>query len=275
MGASGPIAAARGLAVTGGFVAGVRAPGGLLAALSGAAPRGRDDPLEILLRSAGALLFSAALARVGLLSLAPRGSAGGRGVGTAAGAALALVQVWALYLGPFAHAALLEARRRRGFGLATRARLRQVRARAADLRWWRDVVVAPVSEELCFRGCLPQILQRDGAFGEVSAGALAPVLFGAAHLPHVLRFRREEGLPWGAAFQRVAFMFAYTTAFGWYSAYLSWRTGGLAVPIVAHSLCNALGVPDFSYLTLDPRRGALRAATVAGIVAFAASLFLL
>ena len=81
MGASGPIAAARGLAVTGGFVAGVRAPGGLLAALSGAAPRGRDDPLEILLRSAGALLFSAALARVGLLSLAPRGSAGGGGSG--------------------------------------------------------------------------------------------------------------------------------------------------------------------------------------------------
>ena len=268
MGASGPIAAARGLAVTGGFVAGVRAPGGLLAALSGAPPRARDDPLEILLRSAGALLFSAALVGFGLLSLAPRGSTELGGVGTAAGAVLALAQVGSLYLGPFMHGALLEARRGRGFGHATRARLRQVRTRAADPRLWRDCVVAPVSEELCFRGCLPQLLQWDGAFGEASAGALAPVLFGAAHLPHVLRFRREEGLSWGAAFGRVAFMFAYTTAFGWYSAYLLRRTGGLAVPIMAHSLCNALGVPDFSYLTLDSQRGFLRAATVAGVAAF-------
>jgi prenyl protein peptidase len=63
-------------------------------------------------------------------------------------------------------------------------------------------------------------------------------------------------------------MFAYTTAFGWYSAYLLRRTGGLAVPIMAHSLCNALGVPDFSYLTLDSQRGFLRAATVAGVAAF-------
>ena len=271
----GLIAAARGLAVTGGFVAGVRAPGGLLVALSGSPPLARDDPLEILLRSAGALLFSAALVRFGLLNLAPRGSTERGGIGTTAGAALALAQVGALYLGPFLHGALLEARRGRGFGQATRARLRQVRARAGDPRLWRDCIVAPVSEELCFRGCLPQLLQWDGAFGEASAGALAPVLFGLAHLPHVLRFRREEGLSWGTAFGRVAFMFAYTTAFGWYSAYLVWRTGGLAVPIMAHSLCNAIGVPDFSYLTLDSRRGVLRAATLAGIAGFAASLVLL
>ena len=269
-------AAVQALGVAGGYVAAVRAPGALLAAAGGGPPRGRDDPWEILGTSAGALLYPVALARLGLLSLDPPGRAGGdTAARSAAGdAALAVLQVGLLYLGPLAHAALREARKGRGLARAARAGLRQVGAAVADPRRWRDYVVAPVSEELCFRGCLVTLMQKNGACGPAAAGALAPVFFGAAHLHHAARLRREGGLTWRAAFARVAFMFAYTTVFGWYACFLYIRTGRLAAPILAHALCNILEVPDFSALSGDPHRGALGVATAAGVAAFAACLAL-
>jgi len=264
------------LGVAGGYVAAVRAPGVLLAAAGGGIPRGRDDPWEILGTSAGALFYPVALAQLGLLSLDPPGRVGDGTAArsTAGGAALAVIQVGLLYLGPLMHAALREARKGRGLAGAARAGLQKVSAVAADPRRWRDYVVAPVSEELCFRGCLVPLLQKNGACSPAAAGALAPVFFGAAHLHHATRLRREGGLTWRAAFTRVAFMFAYTTVFGWYACYLYIRTGGLAAPILAHALCNVLEVPDFPALARDSQRGALAVTTAAGVAVFAACLAL-
>jgi hypothetical protein len=40
----------------------------------------------------------------------------------------------------------------------------------------------------------------------------------------------------------------YTTLFGWYAAYVFLRTGMLAPCFLVHAYCNAMGLPDLSFL---------------------------
>jgi len=67
-------------------------------------------------------------------------------------------------------------------------------------------------------------------------------------------------------------MFTYTTIFGWFAAFLFYRTRQLSAPVMAHVLCNHLGLPSFHHLPSHPRRRLLTAAYVVGIAAFAALL---
>ena len=43
---------------------------------------------------------------------------------------------------------------------------------------------------------------------------------------------------------QVLFQLTYTTVFGWYEAYLFVSTGSLVPPILVHSFCNWMQVPD-------------------------------
>jgi prenyl protein peptidase len=67
-------------------------------------------------------------------------------------------------------------------------------------------------------------------------------------------------------------MFTYTTVFGWYAALLFHRTRHLLAPVVAHMVCNHLGLPAFYQLPSHPHRRLLCAAYVAGVATFAALL---
>lgn len=65
-----------------------------------------------------------------------------------------------------------------------------------------------------------------------------------------------------------ALQFAYTTVFGWYATFLFQRTGTVWAPLVAHILCNFMGLPR-----LGPRSSTLArivdvAMHVVGISAF-------
>ncbi|NWI13012.1 FACE2 protease, partial [Crypturellus soui] len=54
----------------------------------------------------------------------------------------------------------------------------------ADVRWLRNQVVAPLTEELVFRGCMvPVLLPCTGAARALLAG---PLFFGLAHFHHVI-----------------------------------------------------------------------------------------
>ncbi|KAL3918270.1 MAG: hypothetical protein SGPRY_006082 [Prymnesium sp.] len=124
----------------------------------------------------------------------------------------------------------------------------------------RNLLVGPLAEEWVFRSCACPLLFGAGV-GEGWAVLLAAVLFGAAHIHH-----RLEGTSWAA----VGFQFGYTSLFGAYSAYLFLRTGLLYGPVLAHSFCNFMQVPDFASIPYHPRPKLLGATYVVGLGAFIA-----
>ncbi|XP_057269482.1 CAAX prenyl protease 2, partial [Pezoporus wallicus] len=110
-----------------------------------------------------------------------------------------------------------------------------------DVRWLRNQVVAPLTEELVFRACmLPMLVPCTGPGPAVLA---CPLFFGVAHFHHVieqLRFRQGSV---SSIFMSAAFQFSYTAVFGAYTAFLFLRTGHLAGPVLCHSFCNSMGFP--------------------------------
>ncbi|WFD24047.1 CAAX prenyl protease [Malassezia equina] len=61
-----------------------------------------------------------------------------------------------------------------------------------------------------------------------------------------LLFWRNYVIParaWKGALVQTALQFAYTTVFGWYATFLFQRTGTVWAPLVAHILCNFMGLP--------------------------------
>ncbi|GLV40539.1 severas [Carabus blaptoides fortunei] len=114
-----------------------------------------------------------------------------------------------------------------------------------DLIWWRNHVVAPLSEEFTFRACmLPALLQ---CFQPITAVFICPLFFGVAHFHHMAE-RINSGLDLKTALIISCFQFFYTTLFGAYSAYLFARTGHMMAPFIAHAFCNHMGFPDFTEL---------------------------
>ena len=69
--------------------------------------------------------------------------------------------------------------------------------------------------------------------------------------------------------------FPYTSLYGAYSVFLFLRTGHVIAPIVAHSVCNHMGFPNFGDIFLYRKRtqALLWAAFVAGLTAWGYFLF--
>jgi hypothetical protein len=110
----------------------------------------------------------------------------------------------------------------------------------------RNFIVAPITEEIVFRGCMVPALLAAG-MSPLKASLVAPLFFGIAHAHHaVLRFRQGE------AFSRIIFgtifQFAYTTLFGSYAAYAFIRTGSVGAVVASHAYCNWMGLPDLSFV---------------------------
>uniref|UniRef100_A0A8C7EEJ5 CAAX prenyl protease 2 n=2 Tax=Nothoprocta perdicaria TaxID=30464 RepID=A0A8C7EEJ5_NOTPE len=136
-----------------------------------------------------------------------------------------------------------------------------------DVRWLRNQVVAPLSEELVFRACmLPMLLPCTGGARALLAG---PLLFALAHFHHVieqLRFRQGSV---GSILVAAAFQFSYTAVFGAYTAFIFLRTGHLAGPVLCHSFCNSVGFPALGAALGHRRRRALLPCYALGVGLFA------
>lgn len=118
------------------------------------------------------------------------------------------------------------------------------------LHWWRNLVVAPLSEELIFRSCiLPLLLQ---CFSPHKAVLLSTLIFGLAHFHHLVEQQRI-GMPLKRAILISCFQFVYTMIFGAYAAVLFVRTGHFMAPVMAHSFCNFMGFPDLSWIMGQPK----------------------
>ncbi|XP_053908469.1 CAAX prenyl protease 2 [Cuculus canorus] len=137
----------------------------------------------------------------------------------------------------------------------------------ADVRWLRNQVVAPLTEELVFRACmLPMLVPCTGPGPAVLA---CPLFFGVAHFHHVIEQLRFRQGSIGSIFMAAAFQFSYTALFGAYTAFIFLRTGHLAGPVLCHSLCNGLGFPALGAAWGHRRRRALLPCYALGALLFA------
>ncbi|XP_076971711.1 CAAX prenyl protease 2 isoform X3 [Tamandua tetradactyla] len=135
-----------------------------------------------------------------------------------------------------------------------------------DMRWLRNQVIAPLTEELVFRACMLPMLVPCTGLGR--AVFTCPLFFGVAHFHHVieqLRFRQSSV---GSIFLSAAFQFSYTAVFGAYTAFLFIRTGHLIGPILCHSFCNYMGFPAVCEALEHPQRWPLLAGYALGVGLF-------
>ncbi|CAB9508045.1 CAAX prenyl protease 2 [Seminavis robusta] len=116
-------------------------------------------------------------------------------------------------------------------------------------RWikLRAKVIAPILEEIAFRGCLIPPLLATGLFHPAAVAWIAPLFFGLAHCHHAaLRLQQGESLQ--KTLLSTAFQFLYTTLFGAYVSFAFIRTGSIVAVILSHSFCNTMGLPSAAFL---------------------------
>lgn len=142
-----------------------------------------------------------------------------------------------------------------------------------DLRSLRNYVVAPLCEEIVFRGCvLPLLISSGCSMGQ--SVAICGAIFGAAHVHHVLAHIRGTNPSMKHAVLVVGFQTLYTSVFGAYASFLFLRTGHLVAPILSHCFCNWMGFPDFGRLVDQRERywWLTSGALLTGITAFSVLL---
>lgn len=130
----------------------------------------------------------------------------------------------------------------------------------------RNYVVAPIAEEVVFRSCMIPLLRPH--LGDGWSVVLTPLFFGIAHLHHMIGKWRHDREPLLSALVGTLFQTAYTSIFGMFSAYLFVRTSHASSAILAHSLCNVLGLPDFWGLHGHKHRYVIGTVYVVGLCTF-------
>ncbi|KAG9346653.1 hypothetical protein JZ751_006964 [Albula glossodonta] len=120
----------------------------------------------------------------------------------------------------------------------------------SDMRWLRNQVVAPLTEELVFRASMLPMLVP--CAGPTTAIFTCPLFFGVAHFHHVielLRFRQGT----------VSTIFL--------------SAGHLLGPVLCHSFCNYMGFPALSTALEHPQRLTLLSFYLLGVLLFLLLLF--
>ena len=135
----------------------------------------------------------------------------------------------------------------------------------------RNYVVAPFSEEFVFRACVVPILLP--SLGRLWTVLLCPLFFGLAHLHHIVEWIRNRDSPLSNVLIGLTLQVGYTSLFGMFSAFLFVRTGHLVSPVLAHSLCNILGLPPLDALPSHPHPVTMVTIYIFGLVTFILLLF--
>ncbi|KAM9729001.1 CAAX prenyl protease 2-like [Menidia menidia] len=185
-------------------------------------------------------------------------------------AILPLSLTMVFYLGPIVHSALDNPD---GFTGELQAALDVQRWRlcARDAVWLRNQVVAPLTEELVFRGAmLPMLLP---CAGPTAAVLTAPLFFGVAHFHHIIEQRRLGKDSMSVILLVAGLQFLYTTVFGAFTAFVFLRTGHLVGPVLCHSFCNSQGLPDVGSALQHPQQAVILCSYLTGVLLFLLLLF--
>ncbi|KAJ1974094.1 CAAX prenyl protease [Dimargaris xerosporica] len=137
----------------------------------------------------------------------------------------------------------------------------------SKLTGWRDVVLAPIFEEVVFRGLVVPLWTNAG-ISKTSTIFLSPIFFGLSHLHHAIDIYHTTGsllsAILGPTFQAV-----YSSMFGWFAVYLLLSTGNIMGPIFSHGICNTMGFPEFGKISnLPAYRNVIWFTYILGIVGF-------
>ncbi|KAK6290101.1 hypothetical protein POUND7_001642 [Theobroma cacao] len=144
----------------------------------------------------------------------------------------------------------------------------QMSSVASNVLFWRNFVVAPLTEELVFRACMIPLLLC-GGFKAYNVIFVCPTFFSIAHLNHMMEIYSQQNYSLLKASMVVGLQLGYTVIFGSYASFLFIRTGNLVAPLVAHIFCNYMGLP----VLFVQRKGLVSMAFVAGMISFAWLLF--
>lgn len=138
--------------------------------------------------------------------------------------------------------------------------IRPRQPRQSDILAMRDFFISPIIEEVVFRR------QSDlfWACQSRTKRILCPAaLFSLAHGHHVLQY--------GSAI--VLLQMSYTMFFGVYASILYIHTNHLIAPIIAHCICNLLGLPDFQGIAKHKRSLVISIGYVASVAVFVYIVF--
>lgn len=145
-------------------------------------------------------------------------------------------------------------------------------------RWiyLRNLVIAPVTEELVFRYGIVSLLQTEWSHNRTTV--LAPFWFSVAHVHHaILRYSSEPQPSLSNVCITALAQCTYTSLFGSYATHVLLQTQSVAAAIASHMWCNAWGLPSVGEFTaknspLYRHRHLLWTAHGLGIVGFGWSL---
>eukprot|EP00916_Digyalum_oweni_P026874 GHVL01044123.1.p1 GENE.GHVL01044123.1~~GHVL01044123.1.p1 ORF type:complete len:284 (-),score=13.17 GHVL01044123.1:15-866(-) len=112
----------------------------------------------------------------------------------------------------------------------------------------RDVILAPVVEEIVFRACFIPIL-LSSSLSPATVVFLAPLLFGLAHAHHIFENAKAGGII--EALVTFACQIAYTTVFGCLVSYLFIQSGSIFPSLLLHCFCNFWGLPPLNWVFED------------------------
>eukprot|EP00041_Stephanoeca_diplocostata_P005097 m.56272 g.56272 ORF g.56272 m.56272 type:complete len:274 (-) comp15576_c0_seq4:250-1071(-) len=127
-----------------------------------------------------------------------------------------------------------------------------------DWDFLKCFVIAPVTEEIVYRGCMvPLLLPCLGNTRMLYW--CTPLVFGVAHLHHLLEGRNPVA---------VAVQFGFTTVFGAFMTYVFACTGNIYGPIACHAFSNLMGFPDFGSIAGHHREVALKITYSLGLIGF-------
>ncbi|KAK0145411.1 CAAX prenyl protease 2 [Merluccius polli] len=183
---------------------------------------------------------------------------------------LPLLLTAVFYLGPLVHSAMDHPKRSGGGPQAALEPL-SWRLCVGDAVWLRNQVVAPVTEELVFRGAmLPMMVSCSGP---TAAIFITPLFFGVAHFHHVIEQWKLHRDDLSTILLVAVLQFLYTTVFGAYTAFIFMRTGHLVGPILCHCFCNSQGLPDITAALQHPQRTPVLLSYLMGALLFLLLLF--
>ena len=111
----------------------------------------------------------------------------------------------------------------------------------------RDLVFAPIVEEIIYRSHIICIYRGVAGILDSWLTFGTPLFFGVAHLHHGYALYLSGQRAFFPVLATVAAQLVYTTAFGALASHLFLRFGTVWGPVVVHSVCNCMSFP-----TLEP-----------------------
>lgn len=108
----------------------------------------------------------------------------------------------------------------------------------------KNCILGPLNEELIYRKHLVGILKDECNFANQKAILLSSIIFSSAHLLEVLNDVSQRRITKMSLLQCLTTIFI-TFLFGILSCCICQQLKSLACAVIAHSVCNAFGIPDW------------------------------